>query len=1083
MGAGSSVLKHAADGIKSASREELEIASADLSIEERRRLMESLEQVTTTNATSNAGISDQNEDDFWKLLPDDIFMNRGSFYRDIHGLRDIHDIKKLIIFKIFRLDMYCSVLADGLRDMEMKSAEEPLLKVRSMSSLVECLLQVASEKLSDLPPTSVLQTDGVTSPEVISESSCSLSTHDFQIAEHCRTLMQSLEAKKVGFEIEAAEIKTMMRAFQDTKKAPESGPSDRSVARREKRLARALEPITSWMGSSRNPIQDSEPWVRGAFGRGFNGGKGPMWSFGGKTRRLTPCGYGRRRGPRWMYDKEDTVYVARWPLAHHCPWSTTGRGTYDPQLGLTFGEPISAPLFRQRFPREEGFTSFQGTLKRIENLKPSEDIMVRKYIDKSKFIEHLENSKEASIYPSVNKVSKEIIGKAESSKEADMMKVDVEELLDGKPFLALAIQEFLDMLGRRIKEEKRMYLPANEAASICLRLDVVPQRPYARAAAEPVYAHEFAAALLGVPVREAALAVLAVRVSMLEGGPEKESLRALMQAGHGGGNFVPFVPSEAEQDYGGIRRRLPRYFLHSSVPDTAPFPYYKNGTEGIFTAVADLDEKVARVAEMGFDPLLAASALVGADGDVSRAVDRLMGGHVRLLPCFRRRTASSKTPPACPQLPFPHFPFPAEGAAAEGDWGTAEEAATEDAARELALQREIDEESVKVWLRGRAREASELRESMHADERSFNFDLGDGCAWDRVGAQAAGTEASPPKEWWGEIEGDEAKLEECAICFSGTSPRSQKQPRLFLRTRCGHTFHADCIKLWCKRKLNCPECRGRIRDVPRTLLKKDAALKAGRPWPPVKPPDAADQDAESLELRAELHANPATLVFDEEPAWAPLPYLGTIIADDVCLPAQLAVYEQRGRASLRVEAARERRRAAVLAYNPTFFDEVRPWASRAVAEAAWALRHAADRAAAAAAHRREASLGAAVTAWPVGRSWPAPAWRVGGRRGDRYRRRHATAGGQRCLRSEASSDLGRILREAAKMREADVRKLEAAAARKAAAAKRRQSISAAYRNCSVRKTEARTAATSAMRALNSRAARAAEREEEGYEEG
>ena len=65
------------------------------------------------------------------------------------------------------------------------------------------------------------------------------------------------------------------------------------------------------------------------------------------------------------------------------------------------------------------------------------------------------------------------------------------------------------MLGRRIKEEKRMYLPANEAASICLRLDVVPQRPYARAAAEPVYAHEFAAALLGVPVREAALAVLA----------------------------------------------------------------------------------------------------------------------------------------------------------------------------------------------------------------------------------------------------------------------------------------------------------------------------------------------------------------------------------------------------------------------------------------------------------------------------------------------------------------------------------------------------------------------------------------------
>ena len=85
-----------------------------------------------------------------------------------------------------------------------------------------------------------------------------------------------------------------------------------------------------------------------------------------------------------------------------------------------------------------------------------------------------------------------------------------------------------------------------------------------------------------------------------------------------------------------------------------------------------------------------------------------MGGHVRLLPCFRRRTASSKTPPACPQLPFPHFPFPAEGAAAEGDWGTAEEAATEDAARELALQREIDEESVKVWLRGRAREASEL---------------------------------------------------------------------------------------------------------------------------------------------------------------------------------------------------------------------------------------------------------------------------------------------------------------------------------------------------------------------------------------
>ena len=60
---------------------------------------------------------------------------------------------------------------------------------------------------------------------------------------------------------------------------------------------------------------------------------------------------------------------------------------------------------------------------------------------------------------------------------------------------------------------------------------------------------------------------------------------------------------------------------------------------------------------------------------------------------------------------------------------------------------------------------------------------------------------------------------------------------------------------------------------------------------------------------------------------------------------------------------------------------------------------------------------------------------MGGRRGDRYRRRHATAGGKLSLaslgafRSEASSDLGRILREAAKMREADARKLEAAAAR------------------------------------------------------
>ena len=60
---------------------------------------------------------------------------------------------------------------------------------------------------------------------------------------------------------------------------------------------------------------------------------------------------------------------------------------------------------------------------------------------------------------------------------------------------------------------------------------------------------------------------------------------------------------------------------------------------------------------------------------------------------------------------------------------------------------------------------------------------------------------------------------------------------------------------------------------------------------------------------------------------------------------------------------------------------------------------------------------------------------MGGRRGDRYRRRHATAGGKLSLaslgafRSEASSDLSRILREAAKMREADARKLEAAAAR------------------------------------------------------
>lgn len=40
----------------------------------------------------------------------------------------------------------------------------------------------------------------------------------------------------------------------------------------------------------------------------------------------------------------------------------------------------------------------------------------------------------------------------------------------------------------------------------------------------------------------------------------------------------------------------------------------------------------------------------------------------------------------------------------------------------------------------------------------------------------------------------------CPICHEGMFEN-------LFTTNCDHTFHADCIKMWCKKNSNCPICR------------------------------------------------------------------------------------------------------------------------------------------------------------------------------------------------------------------------------------------------------------------------------------
>merc|ERR1719440_2167629 len=99
----------------------------------------------------------------------------------------------------------------------------------------------------------------------------------------------------------------------------------------------------------------------------------------------------------------------------------------------------------------------------------------------------------------------------------------------------VVIAKFLLILGRRT------YLPRSEVVPLCAEVNADLQWT------ESVHVHDFAAALLGVPVSEAAVAVLAVRASMLDG-PEKENLLVILNAGHGDGNNVPFKPPEEAFD-------------------------------------------------------------------------------------------------------------------------------------------------------------------------------------------------------------------------------------------------------------------------------------------------------------------------------------------------------------------------------------------------------------------------------------------------------------------------------------------------------------------------------------------------------
>jgi hypothetical protein len=45
------------------------------------------------------------------------------------------------------------------------------------------------------------------------------------------------------------------------------------------------------------------------------------------------------------------------------------------------------------------------------------------------------------------------------------------------------------------------------------------------------------------------------------------------------------------------------------------------------------------------------------------------------------------------------------------------------------------------------------------------------------------------------------------ISDSNSDPGNFKKAKQFMRTPCGHRYHAVCLKKWMERKLECPFCR------------------------------------------------------------------------------------------------------------------------------------------------------------------------------------------------------------------------------------------------------------------------------------